>query len=149
MRFLLVSPVMETNVSRPEFKPGCRLSALDACVLVCGTVGSVVAWQTAWWVGFVIAFVVAHFFLFCNVFRMSRPLELVWAAAFVALAGSTVVSARPGWLVTVAGSLVVTVVVIAIEMRCPSYHGIAWQRLNPGLPQWWESRLAEQTATSH
>ena len=140
---------METNLSRPEFKPGVRLSALDVCVLICGTVGSVVAWQWVWWVGFVIAFVVAHFFLFCNVFRMSRPLELVWAAAFVALAGSTVVSEAPGWIVTVVGSLVVTVAVIAIEMRRPSYHGIAWERLNPRLPQWWEARVTEQATRLH
>jgi hypothetical protein len=108
-----------------------------------------VAWQVLWWTGFVIAFVVAHFFLFCNVFRMSRPLELVWAAIFVGLAGSTVVNEAPGWMVTVAGSLVVTVVVIAIEMRSPAYHGIAWQRLNPKLPQWWESRFAEHARPSH
>ena len=143
-----VSPVMESNVSRPEFEPGCRLSALDVCVLACGTIGSVVAWQMLWWVGFVIAFVVAHFFLFCNVFRMSRPLELVWAATFVALAGSTVMRESPGWLVTVVGSLNVTVAVIAIEMCRPSYHGIAWERLNPRLPQWWESRIAEQATPS-
>lgn len=145
----LVSPVMESNVSRPEFKPGCRLSALDICVLFCGTVGSVVAWQWVWWVGFVIAFVVAHFFLFCNVFRISRPLELVWAAAFVTLAGNTLVNEAPSWMNTIVGSLIVTVVVIAIEMCRPSYHGIAWQRLNPRLPQWWESRFAEHASPSH
>ena len=102
-----------------------------------------------WWVGFVIAFVVVHFFLFCNIFRMSRPLELVWAATFVALAGSTVMRESPGWLVTVVGSLIVTVAVIAIEMCRPSYHGIAWERLNPRLPQWWESRVAEHATPSH
>ena len=140
---------MEANLSRSEFKPGVRLSALDVGVLICGTVGSVAAWQWVWWVGFVIAFVVAHFFLFCNVFRISRPLELVWAAAFVALAGSTVMNETPGWLVTVVGSLVVTVAVIAIEMFSPSYHGIGWQRLNPRLPQWWETHVAEQATRSH
>lgn len=96
-----------------------------------------------------IAFVVAHFFLFCNVFRISRPLELVWAAVFVALAGSTVVNEMPGWMVTIMGSLIVTVVVIAIEMCRPSYHGIAWQRMNPRLQQWWETRVAEQATRLH
>ncbi len=140
---------MESNVPRPEFNPGCRLSALDVCVLICGTGGSVVAWQWVGWVGFMIAFVVAHFFLFCNVFRISRPLELVWAAVFVALAGSTVVNEMPGWMVTIMGSLIVTVVVIAIEMCRPSYHGIAWQRMNPRLQQWWETRVAEQATRLH
>lgn len=140
---------MKSNMPRHEFKPGCRLSVLDVCALACGTVASVVGWQLLWWVGFVIAFVVAHFFLFCNVFRVSRPFELVWAATFVAMAGSTVTNETPGWMVTIMGSLVVTVAVIAIEMLRPSYHGIAWQRLNPSLPQWWESRFTEDTSLSH
>ena len=38
------------------------------------------------WFGIAIAFVVLHFFLFCNVLRMSRPLELIWAGIFAALA---------------------------------------------------------------
>ncbi len=108
-----------------------------------------VAWQWTWWVGFVIAFVVAHFFLFCNIFRMSRPLELVWAAAFVAAAGGTVVTETPGWGVTVVGSLIVTVLVVAIEMRRPSYHGIAWQQLNPKLPEWWEAHIAKHATDSN
>lgn len=136
-------------MSQPEFKAGCRLSMLDLGVLIGGAVGSIVAWQWTWWVGFVIAFVVAHFFLFCNIFRMSRPLELVWAAAFVAAAGGTVVTETPGWGVTVVGSLIVTVLVVAIEMRRPSYHGIAWQQLNPKLPGWWEAHIAKHATDSN
>ncbi|MCX7408134.1 MAG: hypothetical protein NTZ32_08620 [Planctomycetales bacterium] len=136
-------------MSQPEFKAGWRLSMLDLGVLIGGAVGSIVAWQWTWWVGFVIAFVVAHFFLFCNIFRMSRPLELVWAAAFVAAAGGTVVTETPGWGVTVVGSLIVTVLVVAIEMRRPSYHGIAWQQLNPKLPEWWDAHIAKHATDSN
>jgi hypothetical protein len=97
-----------------------------------------------WWWGFVPAFVLAHFFLFCNVVRMARPLELAWAGIFVVLAAATVAFETPGWLVTALVSLLVTVVVVIVEMRKPSYHGVGWQRINPGMAAWWEARGAEK-----
>ena len=100
-----------------------------------------------WWGGFVLAFVLAHFFLFCNVIRMARPLELIWAGVFVVLAGATLAFETPSWLVTAPVSLFVTAVVVVVEMRKPSYHGVGWQRINPGLPAWWETRVAEKVRT--
>lgn len=91
------------------------------------------------WLGIAIAFVVLHFFLFCNVLRMSRPLELIWAGVFVvvaALAMAMVVS----WPLAFGVALVATVVLAIIETRRPSYHGIAWQTVNPNLPHWWQTR---------
>src|SRR5262245_56032743 len=64
----------------PQFNPGFRLSKLDIGVLVVGTILAVVLWQETWWMGFIVAFVVCHFFLFCNIFRIARPLELIWSA---------------------------------------------------------------------
>ena len=61
----------------------------DVVVIVIGAVAAfALATLVPWW-GLMVAFVVAHFFLFCNVVRMARPLELVWAATFLALAAST------------------------------------------------------------
>lgn len=125
------------------FAPGFRLSALDVAVLVGGTATTIVLAMFVWWWGFVLAFVLAHFFLFCNVVRMARPLELIWTGAFVVLAGATVAYETPGWLVTALVSSFMTVVVVIVEMRKPSYHGVGWRRINPGLPAWWESRVAE------
>jgi len=136
-------------MAQPEFKPGFRLSKLDVGVLVFGTIGAVAAWPLVWWIGFVIAFVVAHFFLFCNVVRMARPLELIWAATFVMLAGATVMFETPGWTVAITGSLVVTALCVCVEMRKPSYHGIAWRRLNPMLPQWWNDHVARKSSPSN
>jgi hypothetical protein len=122
------------------FSPGFRLSKLDVVVLVLGTVAAAIAGIFVWWVGYVIALVIGHFFLFCNVFRLARPLELAWAAVFVALAGATVASDWPGWIATTVGTLVATVVVIGLEMRKASYHGVLWERINPGLREWWEAQ---------
>jgi hypothetical protein len=111
-------------------------------------VGTVVAWglfTVVWWWGFVIAFVLGHFFLFCNVVRMARPLELLWSGVFVALAGTTIAVDSPGWLVTACGSLMTTLVVVVLEVRKPSYHGFGWQWINPGLPAWWNSEVAHRT----
>ena len=131
------------HMKQAAFAPGFRLSAVDVFVLIAGTVATIVLSTYVWWWGFVPAFVLAHFFLFCNVVRMARPLELVWAGVFVVLAGATIAFDTPGWLVTALASLLVTVVVVLVEMRKPSYHGVGWQRINPGLPAWWEARVAE------
>ena len=122
------------------FSPGFRISKTDTFVLIAGSIGAGLAARIEWWMGLIVAFVVGHFFLFCNVFRVARPLELAWAALFTSLAGSTIVIGQPGWPVTFAATLAATVVVIVMQMRSPAYHGVTWQSINPGLPQWWAAQ---------
>ena len=134
--------VFNTN-AKHAFAPGFRLSALDVIILVVGVVTAFALVMVVCWGGFVVGFVVAHFFLFCNVVRMARLLELAWAGVFVALAAATVALDAPGWPVTATVSLVATVVVVVVQMRKPSYHGLGWQWINPGLPAWWETWKGE------
>ena len=78
----------ETPVA-DDFQPGFRLSVRDVVVILLGVAAaSYLTIIEPWW-GFIVAFVVAHFFLFCNVVRMARPLELTWTAVFLALASAT------------------------------------------------------------
>ena len=126
------------------FNPGFRLDAIDTLVLVAGAAGAIFLAQVEWWMGLIIGFAVGHFFIFCNVFRVAKPLELTWSAIFVVLAGSTIATGQPGWMVTVATTLVATLAVIVMQVRKPSYHGVAWQRFNPRLPEWWESQATER-----
>jgi len=128
----------------PEFKPGFRFSRFDALVLASGIIGFLFVWSQARWISFVIGFAVFHFFLFCNVFRIARNLELIWASIFVALTACTVIARFPGWLVTILASLAATIAVVAIELTKPSYHGVAWRRINPNLREWWDSIGASQ-----
>ena len=123
-----------------NFAPGFRLSLTDVLMLVVGTIGALALGFITWWGGFVVGFVLAHFFLFCNVFRLARPLELAWSGAFVLLAVGTVALEFPGWIITASISLCISILVIVVEMRKPSYHGIGWRMINPGLPAWWESQ---------
>jgi hypothetical protein len=123
-----------------KFQPGFRISAIDAAVLCVAATGSWIAAGIDPWMGIAIAFVVAHFFLFCNVVRMRRSLELPWAALFVLLAGATVLTGVPGRISTFSMMLVCTAVSVTLQMRQPSYHGIFWQQINPRLPHWWEKQ---------
>jgi hypothetical protein len=125
-----------------SFSPGFRLSLTDSAVILTGAIGTVLAAQVEWWMGASIGFVVGHFFLFCNVLRAARPLELAWSACFLALTITNIATGKPGWTATFGASLLVTLVVLMLQLRRPSYHGIAWQRINPGLLQWWESQHA-------
>lgn len=113
--------------------PGFRCSLGDLLVLVVAMVGS--SWLGAQfaWAGQAVAFVVGHFFLFCNVFRISRGAELLWASVFVLLAGATLLTDGPGWGLTFVASALLAVVLVWREMRLPSYYGVAWRRMNPGL----------------
>lgn len=122
------------------FKPGFRIDGKDILVLAGGFVLAYLAGRQVWWMGLIVGFSIGHFFLFCNVFRVDHPLELAWAALFVAMAGGTILLEQPGWLFTVFLSLAATFAVLVLQMRKPSYHGIAWQRLNPDLPSWWAAR---------
>ena len=119
------------------FKPGFRLSLFDVVVLIAGIIGAFVSGALVWWLGVVITFVVGHFFLFCNVFRIERKPELIWAVVFTCLTASTVLTQMPGWIVTFTLSFLVAVVLIYRETKKPHYHGICWQRFNPGLREWW------------
>ena len=119
-----------------RFQPGFRLSVVDVVVLIVGAIASAFIFTIDRWLGIAIAFVVIHFFLFCNVLRMSRPLELTWAAVFAALAIAMISLNALTWPIVFAISAMLTVVVAVIESRRPSYHGVGWRKINPSLPEW-------------
>ena len=85
-------------------------------------------------------FVAGHFFLFCNVIRMSRIPELIWASTFSVFAISHHKTGVPSLVITILISLLCTFILVVIELRKPSYHGVFWQRLNPHLPNWFNAR---------
>jgi hypothetical protein len=123
-----------------SFQPGFRISALDVAVLVVGACTGAFVAIYAPWIGVSIGFVVAHFFLFCNVVRMARPLELTWAAIFVALAVGAQALGVPNWPAALGASLAATSVLVGMTLRKPSYHGAFWRQVNPDLPVWWAER---------
>jgi len=99
--------------------------------------------------GLVTLIPLATFFIFCNVFRVSRLPELIWAAIFLALAASTLLAGFPGWFVTVSVACGVCAVIVVAEFRRPSYHGVFWQRINPRLPEWWQENGPRHDEPDH
>ena len=121
-----------------EFKPGFRISAVDTGILIVGGASTVYLASVEPLASFMVTVVVGHFFLFCNVFRISRPPELIWAFAFTTMAVSNFYIGIPSWVVTTFVSIVISISVIFREIRLPSYHGIYWRRWNPQLEAWWQ-----------
>ena len=122
------------------FSPGFRLSKLDGLILCSGLISMCLLIPRMWQAGLIIGCVVLHFFLFCNVFRITRAPELIWAAAFVLLTSLTILTGHPGWLATLIVSLALSTCLIWRATMRADYHGIYWQQWNPKLLEWWESQ---------
>lgn len=136
------------NMPQSQFKPGFRISVIDIPVLAIGLTASVILGMQTWWLGFIIGFTVVHFFLFCNVFRISRAPELIWAVVFTTLAGSSIILEAPSWSITIITSLILSSFLIYRETQKPHYHGVFWRRLNSELPEWWKNNHDRGTGLS-
>ena len=111
-----------------EATAGARFSTADGIVIaVCALLTwilrelpSSIAWLPAVALG--------HFFLFCNVFRVRRSLELAWAGVFLAnfAAWSWI---GFSWPAVLAVQTPITMLAIGVEMRSPRYHGIGSSRV--------------------
>ena len=80
-----------------------------------------------------------HFFLFCNVFRVRRRFELIWAGCFIAnfLGNVWLVEDRAiSLLLLLALQSPVTIFFIWIELRSERYHGIGCRLANPDLQRY-------------
>ncbi len=120
---------------------GFRFSLTDA-LAICAFLGAAgVLWQQGnplWWLLLIVA---AHFFLFCNVFRIVRRRELIWAGLFVLNVVIWVWFDRLTWSCVLLCQLPITVALIIADMRAPGYHGVLAKRLNPRLNDYLEGRF--------
>ncbi len=122
------------------FSPGFRLSLLDVIVLILGCVLAYYLKEINSKVSYVVLFVVGHFFYFCNVVRMSRVPELIWASCFVLLCGISQYHHAITVNIIFIISLLITAVLTYKEIQKPSYHGIFWSKINPDLEDWFYQR---------
>jgi len=88
-----------------------------------------------------VAIVAGHFFLFCNLFRVARCRELLWAGIFVLNVGFWLLLGRLDWFNLLACQLPVSAGVIAWEVKATRYHGVFARRLNPMLNDYLEGRI--------
>ena len=114
-----------------KFKPGFRLSFMDVLVLASSILGALKVYELSAYFSFVILFVIGHFFVFCNVIRIHWKSEIIWSVFFVVLGG---------WRVPIEYhftlSFLLTLVLVYLHIKKPSYHGAFWKTLNPGLLDW-------------
>ena len=112
---------------------GFRFSKADAVAIVAFVAAAVALAEAGSELGWLLGIASAHFFLFCNVFRIARPLELAWAGWFVLNAGLWFWAGRLGWERVLLCQLPVSGTVLWLGVRSPGYHGIFADRLNPKL----------------
>jgi len=127
----------------PGFQPGMKFSAGDALMLAAA---AAFAWwvqaRNGLWLSKVVGFVVGNFFLFCNLFRLSRSLELLWTAVFLILAAVRLRTGLIEWSTIYWTTGALTALLVVVEMRKASYHGVGWKTINPGLREWWLKQKA-------
>ena len=111
-------------------KPGFRCSLTDLSVLALASLGTIWLWPQSTLIAALIPFAVGHFFLFCNVFRIPRPKELVWAGVALPVYLTGALVWPEVWWAAFAAQAPLTIGLIAHEITLPRYHGIghAWIR---------------------
>lgn len=124
-----------------KFDPGFRLSKTDVGVITISLIGASALFQHSKFLCFSVLFVVTHFFLFCNIIRMSRLSELIWASVFICGVSLSLTIGEPPIYTSIGCSLIVTIILAALEIQKPSYHGAFWKKLNPDLETWFVNRL--------
>jgi hypothetical protein len=125
---------------RPPRTWGFRFSLLDAAaivVFIAIAAGLYRAGSCLWWL---LAIAAGHFFLFCNVFRVLRRRELIWAAVYLLNVGCWALAGRLDGFIVLVCQLPVTAGVIAWEIKTSRYHGVCADRLNPALNDYLEGR---------
>ncbi|MGB3188739.1 hypothetical protein [Lyngbya sp. PCC 8106] len=125
-----------------KFSPGFRLSVIDTGFTICIALLIFRLWSVNERLSLMILGSAIQFFLFCNVFRVSRIPELIWAFLYVliCLVGLMYELSIVFW--GTAG-LLIGIVIIMIECKRPSYHGILWKKINPNLEQWFKNNIAK------
>lgn len=121
--------VGETFQGRPRTH-GFRFSLVDGiAIVVCG-VATVFLWPTMGEFALLLPYVLGHFFLFCNIFRIQRRPELIWAGLFVANVVICLALIQTPFVIPLMAQLPVTAWLIVQEIRKPTYHGILAHRWN-------------------
>lgn len=98
-------------------------------------------WQCIGDMAGIVPMAVGHFFLFCNVFRIHRTKELIWAGCFLANVIAWALADQLWWPGIIAVQSPLTIAVIVWESYGPWYHGIFARRINRRLDAYLEERI--------
>lgn len=132
---------ISANLSLRPRTHGLRLSLTDVVVLIAGGLIGIVGFPFTEGLSLFVPFVVLHFFLFCNVFRIRRVPELIWAAVFLLNCTAWIATGNLNLAAICGAQLPVTLLLIGYELRQPTYHGICAQRINPRLDEYLSGKI--------
>ena len=101
-----------------NWKPpaGFRFSVIDAAIVAAWALATWGLWPMLGRMAIVFPIVLGHFFLFCNVFRVPRPPELMWSGAFVINVGAWMAVGRFTWPAVLWTQLPVTLIVLLVAV---------------------------------
>ena len=120
-----------------EFKPGFRINLRDIIFIILGLILAYYCHYSFMDLTIIILSSICHFFMFCNVFRISRIPELIWASLFILLSYLTINTDLLKWTVSIPTAFLIAGILIFLETNKESYHGILWRKFNPNLQKWW------------
>ena len=133
--------ITQPTTHRPPRTCGFRLSNTDVIVIVAAAIVGVAGFWPPFAFSLFVPFVVGHFFLFCNIFRIRRMPELIWAAMFLLNTGAWMSVGHINVLWICGTQLPVTVLILLNELRVPTYHGIFARRINPRIDEYLAGRI--------
>ncbi len=121
---------MSKEIITTKSPPGFRISLVDGFVIGACIIFTVWALVNAipQYLALLPAVVFFHFFLFCNVFRVRRKYELIWAGFFIVFYASIFLLAPTGlfWILVFPLQTPVTLTVVALTVFSTDYHGIGY-----------------------
>ena len=112
---------------------GFQLSRKDAAVILLCAGGTWLAWPRLGELAILFPMVLGHFFLFCNVFRVFRKYEYVWASVLILNVCAWMVLKHFDWLGVLSAQTPLTIALILLQMRSPWYHGVGARFINKHL----------------
>src|SRR3569832_754607 len=74
-----------------------------------------------WWIVIVVA---GHFFLFCNIVRIRRKYELIWAGLFLTNVAAWLFFGDLNCIRVLSIQFPITTALVFVELRSPRYHGV-------------------------
>jgi hypothetical protein len=126
-----------------QFQPGYRLNLMDVAFSLFIIVTAIGVWGLDWRIAIMCATAGFQFFLFCNVFRIRRVPELIWAAMYSVV---SYLSITNDWSMCAWAAIWISIGLglIVNEMRHPGYHGVLWKRINPNLESWFSENVEKK-----
>ncbi|MDY6853958.1 MAG: hypothetical protein SWO11_04505 [Thermodesulfobacteriota bacterium] len=118
-----------------EFKPGFRISVFDVIFIFIILAFSTYFATYDLFLSVMIFIPPFQFFFFCNLFRVQRKREIIWAVQY-ALIAAYLYHVYPNVYLLFSISSLVGAGMILYEIKDPGYHGIFWTTLNPDLKEW-------------